>query len=366
MPFLSEMVSSFNEASALPGAADAPGLVSAGASAGALKSRFLFDVGSVEGELRHRIKGQDHAIDAITRGLTVIKAGLRKSDRPLFVSLLVGPTGVGKTEVVRALAQAIAGDDNAFCRVDMNTLSQEHYAAALSGPPPGYVGSKEGRTVFDKEKLEGSFSKPGILLLDEIEKASAPVVQTLLNVFDNGIMRLASGNETLDFRNTIVFMTSNIGSRKIIQFHSGEGVIKRYVRRRLTKRSAEEQILSIIDRDLRKNFEPEFINRIDRIIAFNWLDRSTIREIVEYEFYQLARRLQRVGGQLSVEADVMDYVCDVGFDENYGARAVYRCIQRVVEVPLAAALLEAPPGDAEFVKYRLLLRNREIAVEREA
>ncbi|MDQ7861143.1 AAA family ATPase [Peribacillus frigoritolerans] len=121
---------------------------------------------------------------------------------------------MGKTEIVKVLAEAIHGNRNHFCRVDMNTLSLEHYAAALTGAPPGYVGSKEGSSLLDKNLIEGSYSKPGIVLLDELEKANHQVIQTLLNVLDNGIMTSSSGNETINFRNTIIIMTSNIGAKR--------------------------------------------------------------------------------------------------------------------------------------------------------
>src|SRR5690606_32324507 len=125
-------------------------------------------------------------------------------------SLLLGPTGVGKTEVVRLIAEAIHGQPDAFCRIDMNTLAQEHYAAALTGAPPGYVGSKEGTTLFDAEAIAGTFSRPGIVLFDELEKASTEVLRSLLNVLDSGRLTLSGGGRTLDFRNCLIFMTSNV------------------------------------------------------------------------------------------------------------------------------------------------------------
>lgn len=157
-----------------------------------INSRFLFDPDSVIKKLRRRIVGQDHVLTDIFSTLKVLKADIADSQRPLYVGLFVGATGVGKTELVRVLAEAIHGQADAFCRIDMNTLAQDHYAAAITGAPPGYVGSKEGNSLIDVEKVQGSYSRPGIVLLDEIEKAGTEVIRALLNVIETGQLRLTS------------------------------------------------------------------------------------------------------------------------------------------------------------------------------
>jgi ATP-dependent Clp protease ATP-binding subunit ClpA len=179
------------------------------------QSRFQFDQDKVMQLLRSRITGQTAALNAVAASLAMTKAELGDPRKPLAVMLLMGPTGVGKTETVRLLAEAIHGRSDALCRIDMNTLAQEHYAASLIGAPPGYVGSKEGNTLFDREAVEGTFGKPGIVLFDELEKASEPVIRALMNIFDNGQLRLSSGTSTLDFRNSLIFMTSNVGAQSI-------------------------------------------------------------------------------------------------------------------------------------------------------
>jgi len=171
-----------------------------------ISSRFRFDVSRVMLSVRSEIIGQDEALSALEDVLKVVRADISDPRRPLYVALFLGPTGVGKTELVRALSRALYGDADAYCRVDMNTLSQEHYAASLTGAPPGYVGAKEGKTIIDDEKLEGSGGAPGIVLFDELEKASKEVVQALLNVFDNGLMTVASGEKSYNFRNSIIFI----------------------------------------------------------------------------------------------------------------------------------------------------------------
>ena len=176
--------------------------------------RFTFEPAQVMALLRSRIVGQDAALAQMEGLLKVVKADIGERERPLSVNLFMGPTGVGKTEIVRLLAQALHGRADGFCRIDMHTLAQEHYAAALTGAPPGYVGSKEGISLFNSELIQGSYSRPGIVLFDELEKASQEVVRSLLGILENGQLTLAGGARTLDFRNSLIFMTSNIGAQQ--------------------------------------------------------------------------------------------------------------------------------------------------------
>lgn len=193
-----------------------------------LISRFTFDLGLVEAELRAAIIGQDESIKELLDILKVVRADIGDPRKPLATVLFCGPTGVGKTETVRTLARALYGDADAFCRIDMNTLAQEHYAAALTGAPPGYVGSKEGTTILDQEKIEGTRNLPGLVLFDELEKASNEVVLALMNVFDNGLLTVASGEKTYSFRNALVFMSSNLGARELMALDErGGGILRR-------------------------------------------------------------------------------------------------------------------------------------------
>ena len=191
-------------------------------------SRFRFDPDQAIELLKTRIIGQADMHDSIADMLHVVKADFGSGDRPLAVFLFVGSTGVGKTETVRVLAEAILGSADQMCRIDMNTLAQEHYTAALTGAPPGYVGSKENHTLFDFEKIEGSYSKPGIVLFDEIEKSSKEVARALLNVLDSGRLELSAGTKRLNFNNCLIFMTSNEGAREL-------DVYRRKFRKRLEK-----------------------------------------------------------------------------------------------------------------------------------
>src|SRR5690606_18162368 len=215
MPFINDMLADINTKEATAPSVQSP---LAAVTAASPASRFLFDPDTVMARLKSRIVGQDSALDSIESILRILKADIGDPRRPLAVTLLMGPTGVGKTEVVRVLAEAIHGQSDAFCRIDMNTLAQDHYAAAITGAPPGYVGSKEGNSLFDLEKAQGSYSRPGIVLFDEIEKAGTEVLRALLNVIDTGQLRLTSGTKTIDFRNSLIFMTSNLGAREIQRY----------------------------------------------------------------------------------------------------------------------------------------------------
>lgn len=304
-----------------------------------LQSRFRFDVGAIMNSLRSEILGQDQALDVLEGMLKVVRADLGDPRRPLFIAMFLGPTGVGKTEIVRALARALHGDADAFCRVDMNTLSQEHYAASLTGAPPGYVGAKEGVTLLDQDKLEGSLERPGIALFDEIEKANTKVVQTLLNVFDNGTLTVASGERTYSFRNTLIFMTSNLGAKEILRYDTRRsGFLGRLLPKSNTSRHRDVE--QLVETELLKAFSPEFVNRIDCTVTFNWIEHNIVEKLVALEVRRLNRRLVKHGCQLSVDQNTLSHLADCGFDRKFGARALRRSIRRYLEVPLADYLLQ--------------------------
>ncbi|MBH8605498.1 AAA family ATPase [Thermoactinomyces sp. CICC 10522] len=311
-----------------------------------IQTRYRFDVEEVMKRLRKRILGQEHVLKNIENMLKIVWADITDSDKPLHIGLFLGPTGVGKTEIVRVLAEAIHGNRESFCRVDMNTLSLDHYAAALTGAPPGYVGSREGSTILDKEKIEGSYSRPGIILFDEIEKASPQVIQTLLNVFDNGVMTIASGEETIDFRNTLIFMTSNLGTKEIQSFADNKfaflakQAIYFFNPGNWGKRGRETVLDHLIKRRLESSFQPEFINRIDDIITFNWLERQTLFEIIDLLTEQINRKLLRYGCQLELDVSAKEFLVEKGFDKKYGARTLKRAVRKYVQVPLAELLIK--------------------------
>jgi ATP-dependent Clp protease ATP-binding subunit ClpA len=305
-----------------------------------IPTRFKFDHEQVMWRLRESIYGQEKAMESIENMLKIIKADISDPDRPLYVGLFLGPTGVGKTEIVKVLAEAIHGNRNYFCRVDMNTLSLEHYAAALTGAPPGYVGSKEGSSLLDKNTIEGSFSKPGIVLLDELEKANHHVIQTLLNVLDNGMMTISSGEETINFRNSIIIMTSNLGAKDIYKFlDKPTSFLLERLLHFLNFKDQKSLLEKIVHKNLEKKFEPEFINRIDDIVVFNRIEKNIAHQMIDKYVEQLSVKLQKYNCSVQLDKSGKDYIFEKGYDKRFGGRAVRRALRKLVEVPLAELLI---------------------------
>lgn len=301
-----------------------------------LQSRFLFEPAAVMALLRSRIVGQDAVLAQVESMLKVVKVDIGERERPLAVNLFMGPTGVGKTEIVRLLAQAIHGRADAMCRIDMHTLAQEHYAAALTGAPPGYVGSKEGTTLFDGEAIAGSFGRPGIVLFDELEKASAEVLRSLLGILEHGRLTLTAGSRTLDFRNSLIFMTSNVGAQQAQRYRER---FSRGWRRWLGLAPKGEAAL--LEQVLHERFEPEWLNRIDRILVFERVDERWLDALLEIELDKLGQRLARQGRSLHLEPSARAWLCRE-HDVRFGARALARRIRTELEPAIAECLLADP------------------------
>ena len=309
-------------------------------------SRFDFEPEAIAQRLQQRILGQPQALAEIVGSLAVVKAELGDPRRPLGGFLLLGPTGVGKTETVRLIAEAIHGRADALCRIDMNTLAQEHYAASLTGAPPGYVGSKEGTTLFDREAIEGRFGQPGIVLFDELEKASDPVIRALMNILDNGQLRLSAGNSTLDFRNSLIFLTSNLGAQAAQRLEQGWGrLLPQGWRQQLQQRRQT--------RALHSRFDPEFINRLDHRISYQPLGGDQLDQLVSLSLEQLNLRLARHQVQLILSPALRQHLASKGYDRRFGARAMARTFRQELEPALARSLLQHSPSAGSLLRADL-------------
>lgn len=293
-----------------------------------------FDPDELSRKLNAAILGQRSVVDAVVRAVSIAHIGVADPGRPLSSVLLVGPTGVGKTELVRQVAAALRTGPDDMCRIDMSALAQEHYAASLSGAPPGYAGSKESFTLFDKAKIEGGPYLPGVVLFDEVEKADATVLRALLHVLDTGELRLANGQQKISFRNSYIFLTSNLGSLEAAAMQRSRR--KRW--RRLGRRPAAKTA-DLIREAVESFFDPEFFNRIDEMVVFDEFDDDTAESVTRKEIHDLVDRLKRRGVRLQVADDVIEFVRRKGFDPVYGARGLRRAIRTELAEPVARTVL---------------------------
>ncbi|MGW0160236.1 AAA family ATPase [Mycobacterium sp. NPDC003323] len=341
MPFVTDRMQEFNHASAQNH--------SAGAG---------FDPVALAARLGDTILGQSGAVEAVVRALTLSWVGLTDPGRPLANLLFVGPTGVGKTELVRCIAAELRSGPDDMCRIDMNALAQEHYAASLSGAPPGYSGSKESHSLFDRSIVEGDLYRPGIVLFDEIEKADPTVLRALLQILDHGELRLANGQQRISFRNSFVFLTSNLGSKEVAQLQQRQ-------RRRLRwgSRAADHQ--TVIVEALERFFDPEFFNRIDETVVFDALDPVSAGAVTRREIGLLKAKLRRRSVELTVDDSVVEMLIDRGFDPVYGARGLKRVLRVHLHEPIAQKLVESGHRSGVPVELRAVASSRGVEVTAE-
>lgn len=307
----------------------------------------------LEEELKARVVGQDEAVTAVSRALRRSRAGLSDEDRPVGSFLFLGPTGVGKTELAKALAEFMFNDEKALVRIDMSEYMERHAVSRLVGSPPGYVGHEEGGQLTDIVR-----HRPySLILFDEIEKAHPEVFNILLQVLDNG--RLTDGKgKTVNFRNSVIILTSNVGSsyfRELSQlgFDSGKGEAARL---------KEEEFRARVDESLRETFRPEFLNRLDETVIFRALTPKDIEAIVDIQLDRVEKRLKDKGIKMTVRPAIKKYLAEHGFNPDYGARPVKRFIQKVIVDALADKLVRGEIKEGSKATIDLNAR-REVVVK---
>ncbi|MCD6401075.1 MAG: ATP-dependent chaperone ClpB [Anaerolineales bacterium] len=283
----------------------------------------------MEERLHERVIGQDEAIKAVSNAVRRARAGLQDPNRPIGSFIFLGPTGVGKTELARALAEFLFDDEHAMIRIDMSEYQEKHTVSRMIGAPPGYIGYDEGGQLTEAVRRRPY----SVVLFDEIEKAHSEVFNVLLQLLDDG--RLTDGHgRTVDFRNTVVIMTSNLGNQL---WMNGQTNVSR----------------DQVNRILQAHFRPEFLNRVDDIIIFHPLGREELKQIVDIQLRRVAKLLEEKGYLLEVSDDAKEYIAEVGYDPNFGARPLKRAIQRELQDPLAMDILSGKFKIGDLIKVTL-------------
>jgi ATP-dependent Clp protease ATP-binding subunit ClpB len=272
---------------------------------------------TMEERLSERVIGQDEALKAVADAVRRARAGLQDPNRPIGSFIFLGPTGVGKTETARALAEFLFDDERAMIRLDMSEYMEKHAVARMIGAPPGYVGYEEGGQLTEAVRRRPY----SVVLFDEIEKAHQDVFNVLLQILDDGRLTDSKGR-TVDFKNTVLIMTSNLGSREI---QAAEG--------------DEKQVREAVVQELRLHFKPEFLNRIDDIVVFHQLSRAQISKIIDVQLERLRQMLKERNIEIALDQSARELLAREGYDPSYGARPLKRAIQTLVQNPLAVKLL---------------------------
>ena len=313
----------------------------------------------LEEKLHQRVVGQDEAVNAVAKAIRRSRVGLKDPKRPIGSFLFLGPTGVGKTELCKTLAEAMFGDENAMVRIDMSEYMEKHTVSRLVGSPPGYVGHEEGGQLTEKVRR-----KPySVVLFDEIEKAHEDVWNILLQILEDGIVTDSQGRK-VDFKNTIIVMTSNVGAKNITADAARLGFDGSEKGEKESEEVRFDRIRDAVTADLKRTFRPEFLNRIDEIIVFRQLTEDNIRQIARRMLDVTGARMAQQGITLAADDDAVAELARDGFDPQYGARPLRRAIQSMVEDAVAEKMLEGQlkSGDTAHVR----LRDGKVVIESEA
>ncbi|MEC4117074.1 ATP-dependent Clp protease ATP-binding subunit [Myroides phaeus] len=293
--------------------------------------------------IKGKVIGQDEAVEKIAKAIQRNRAGLKDPNRPIGSFIFLGQTGVGKTQLAKVIAKEMFDSEDALIRIDMSEYMEKFAVSRLVGAPPGYVGYEEGGQLTEKIRR-----KPySVILFDEIEKAHPDIFNMLLQVLDDGHLTDSLGRK-VDFRNTIIIMTSNIGARQLKDFGQGVGFGTT-----AKKEQSEAHSKSIIENALKKAFAPEFLNRIDDIIVFNALEKKDIDLIIDIELVKLYARIEDLGYKITLSTEAKDFIADKGFDKQYGARPLKRAIQKYIEDPLAEDIVNSKIANGDSIEMVL-------------
>ncbi len=301
-------------------------------------------------DIKNKIIGQNEAIQKIVKAIQRNRAGLKDPNKPIGTFIFLGPTGVGKTQLAKVLAEYLFDNSENLIRIDMSEYMEKFSVSRLVGAPPGYVGYEEGGQLTEKVRRRPY----SVVLLDEIEKAHPDVFHILLQVMDEGRLTDSLGRR-VDFRNTIVIMTSNIGTRQLNEYGKGVGF-----ETKAKKDSTNVYAKSIIENALKKTFAPEFLNRIDDVVLFNSLTREDISKIIDIELEGLMSRVRQLGYDIKITAKAKEYIAEKGFDIQFGARPLKRAIQKYVEDPLAENIIKHQPKEGDIITIGYSQKNDEL------
>ena len=293
--------------------------------------------------IRKRIIGQDEAVEKVVRAIRRNRVGLKEPGKPIGSFIFLGPTGVGKTQLTKALSEEIFDSQEALIRIDMSEYMEKFAVSRLVGSPPGYVGYEEGGQLTEKVRR-----KPySVILLDEIEKAHPDVFNLLLQALDDGQMTDSLGRN-ISFKNTIIIMTSNIGARELKDFGQGIGF-----NTSSKKQNSDNHNKSVIQKALKRAFSPEFLNRIDDVIIFNNLTKNDINKIIDIEINNLLKRIEDLGYKVKISRSAKDFIAEKGFDSKFGARPLKRAIQKYFEDPLSEEIINAQVKEGDLISVNL-------------
>ena len=304
-------------------------------------------------QLKENVIGQDEAVQKIVKAIQRNRVGLKDPNKPIGSFIFLGPTGVGKTQLAKELSKSLFDDESAMIRIDMSEYMEKFAISRLIGAPPGYVGYEEGGQLTERVRR-----KPySVVLLDEIEKAHPDVFNLLLQALDDGQLTDSLGRK-IDFKNTIIIMTSNIGTRKLKEFGSGVGFSTA-----ARKSNLDDYSKSIIEGSLKKAFAPEFLNRIDDVILFNSLSRKDIHQIIDIELSKLFNRIHEIGFSPKITSAAKDYISDKGYDSAYGARPLKRAIQKYIEDLIAEEIISNNLGKGDKVLIDFDVKKEKIKIK---